>query len=157
MLLTLNPPQAHIDKFPNLSYVNLVSEPRSYQNFFAEIFSTNQPDKNFHSTWGHQCGNKFKVGRFFFFFFQNVVETNKNLQQLNEIVCSIETKLEDLSTMQETLDKLTVAILGAITQYVNPASQLVNSHFQDRLNPKIHHKSNSKPKFPISSSTKSHT
>jgi hypothetical protein len=100
-----------------------------------------------------EINSRFKV----FFFFQNVVETNKNLQQLNEIVCSIETKLEDLSTMQETLDKLTVAILGAITQYVNPASQLVNSHFQDRLNPKIHHKANSKPKFPISSSTKSHT
>jgi hypothetical protein len=31
---------------------------------------------------------------------------------LNERVCFIETKLEDLSTMRETLDKPTVAILA---------------------------------------------
>ena len=38
-------------------------------------------------------------------FSQDFVETKKILQQLNERVCSIDAKLEDLFTMWETLDK----------------------------------------------------
>lgn len=38
---TLNPPQPHVDKSPNLSYINLVSEPKSFYKFFVKSFSTN--------------------------------------------------------------------------------------------------------------------
>lgn len=105
----------------------LASEPKSYHKFTDKLFSTldkishssSTLDKISHSRvltkkkiliqdGGCQVKTKFKVTSIY----QDFVETNKILQQLNGRVCSIEAKLSDLCSIWATLYKLAIASLG---------------------------------------------
>ena len=59
ILLNLDPPKAHVDKFSNLSSVNFVTEPKSYHKFFAKIFYQ-LLDEISHSRWWSLMQNYFQ-------------------------------------------------------------------------------------------------
>lgn len=105
----------------------LASEPKSYHKFTDKLFSTLDKISHSSSTLDKISHSRVLTKKKFLFkmvvaksklnsklqaFYQDFVETNKILQQLNGRVCSIEAKLSDLCSIWETLYKLAIASLG---------------------------------------------
>jgi hypothetical protein len=68
-------------------------------------------------------------------FSQDYERTKNTLNQLCERVCSIEAKLEDLSTVLETLDKLEAAILATYPDRIATYQELQYSKLYPSSSP----------------------
>lgn len=108
---TLNPPQPHVDKFPNLSYINLVSEPKSFQKFFEKV---SPPIAWWNFSFKMVVINVELNSRFWDFFFQDFVESKKICYNWRKGVFS-KSEVRRFVYHARNFGKLTVAILVKLT------------------------------------------